>query len=285
MVGDNLDNAKVTLSYKVQLGTTLYDGIAIDLYVTTKTNSMPSYYDGVNLNLTGTRLKSILRSLISNTKKTTSYDDLKTILNNSDRDLNNSNNIILFYLRTSKPGAYSYGYWNREHVWPKSQGWFSTSGAGSDAHHIRPTNATTNSTRSNNPYGVVSHTSSSIKKLDGVTYGYLSGGVFEPLDEVKGDVARIILYLLVRYSESDSYPITNVISSYKLLLEWNELDPVDDLERNRNEVVYSVQGNRNPFIDDSTLANKIYNENGIISKSRIKRTFVIPFIGEVEINL
>ena len=70
--------------------------------------------------------------------------------------------------------------------------------------------------------------------------------------------ARIIFYLLVRYSESDSISITNVAKSMDMLLRWNELDPVDDKEIRRNEAVFKIQGNRNPFIDYSHLAKKIW---------------------------
>ncbi len=280
VVASDVDNVKVTLSYKVILNGNTYDGIAIDLYVNTTENELPSYYNSINLSLTGIALRNSLRTLITDThKKHTSYSELKSVLCKADSLPNDSSKMILFYTRTIHPATYSTSVWNREHVWPKSLSWFYESEAGSDAHHLRPTNPTANSTRNNNPYGEVEHTSFSEKKVNGVTYGYLSGGVFEPLDEVKGDAARILMYLLVRYKESDSYSVLKAITSYEILLRWNDEDPVDDLERNRNEVVYEIQGNRNPFIDYPDFARMIFNENGYIKSTTYSKTFNIPLYG------
>ena len=78
------------------------------------------------------------------------------------------------------------------------------------------------------------------------------------MDEAKGDVARIIFYMLTRYSQSDSNGVTKVAQSMNMLLEWNELDPVDALEIQRNKVAEGIQGNRNPFIDYPELADAIW---------------------------
>ena len=130
-------------------------------------------------------------------------------------------------------------------------------------HHIRPTDPTVNSTHNNNPYGIVSggkyvQTASVNGKI--TTECKIGGGVFEPADNKKGDTARIIFYLLTRYSEADSKPITNVATSMEMLLEWNDLDPVDQLEINRNNAVQQIQGNRNPFIDNSEYADLIWGD-------------------------
>ena len=146
--------------------------------------------------------------------------------------------------------------WNREHVWPQSQGWFTTSGAGSDIHHIRPEDVSVNGIRGNLPYGEV--TNGTAVKCCGEVVAYKTNSYFEPFDEFKGDCARIIFYLLVRYSQSDSYSITKVAQSMSMLLEWHELDPVDDFEIQRNERCYSVQKNRNPFIDHPEFADMIW---------------------------
>ena len=84
--------------------------------------------------------------------------------------------------------------------------------------------------------------------------------MFEPIDEVKGDVARIIMYLLVRYSQADGagYGVTKVFPSAGVLLQWHLEDPVDDIERVRNERSYELQGNRNPFIDYPEFAEMIW---------------------------
>ncbi len=224
-----------------------------------------SYYSSIDSS-TGTTLKSKLRTLITNTHTyKTTYDDCKdpAIVKKTDGDPNNSGNIILFWSELSISSTWDGGVsWNREHVWPQSQGWFETSGAGADLHHIRPVDKSVNSSHNNNPYGIVSgsyYCTTSTANGSVTIDAKCKNGYFEPSDSKKGDTARIIFYMLVRYSESDSYPITNVASSMDLLLEWNNSDPVDASETRRNEAVYSIQGNRNPFIDNSNYANLIWD--------------------------
>lgn len=263
VIGDIQEKTKVKLSYTVVLNGKEYEGTFIEIFVDKST--LPSYYNSINLSESGSTLKQSLRTLITSTHKNIlSYGDLRTKTAKTDVDPNNSNNLILFYSRVSVPSKWDSGNtWNREHVWPQSTSWFTTSGAGADIHHLRPTNPSTNSSRGNTPYGVVSHTENNRKKISIsghgiVDYGYANKTYFEPLDEVKGDVARIVFYLLVRYKESDSYSITKVAQSIDILLEWNDLDPVDSLERTRNEEAFKIQGNRNPFIDYSDFADMIF---------------------------
>ena len=227
-------------------------------------NAATSYYSSISDTATGTALQLSLRTLITNTHTTiTSYDDCKNpdIVKKTDGNASGSK-IVLFWSGIEVSTTWDSGKtWNREHVWPQSKGWFEESGAGSDLHHIRPTDPSVNSSHNNNPYGIVSSsdycTTSSTngkQKID----AKCKNGYFEPGDDKKGDTARIIFYLLVRYSQSDSYPITNVAKSMDMLLEWNELDPVDASERRRNEAVAAIQGNRNPFIDNSYYADLIW---------------------------
>ena len=195
--------------------------------------------------------------------------DTWDILQESDADPVNSNNVLLIYTRQSVNGPQEYnggGGWNREHVWAKSRGDFGTAtGEGTDVHNLRASNINVNSTRSN--YSFDNCTSNSCVQTYGNSYSG-SGLVFEPRDEDKGDVARVIFYMDVRYegdsgeedlemtetilSSSSKSPLHGVRST---LLEWHELDPVDDFERNRNDVIYSYQGNRNPFIDHPELVD------------------------------
>ena len=160
--------------------------------------------------------------------------------------------------------------------------------AGTDIHHLRPLIYNINSARNNSKYGEVPNRESYRRTFTGtvdkiemtnVDYGYLNGtlgvdpkfnnkGVFEPLDNVKGDVARIIMYMLVRYKDNvaSGYPVTNIIytpsglttDAMALLLRWNTSDPVDQYEITRNEEAYKIQGNRNPFIDYPNYANMIW---------------------------
>ena len=157
--------------------------------------------------------------------------------------------------------------WNREHVWPKSLGDFDDGDSpGCDLHHVRPADAKINGTRSNKKYNYVTDGKEAPGILTTVSGGNSSGsgdnGYFEPLDNVKGDVARICLYVYVRYGGQilACNDITNVFESVDVLLEWCELDPVDTWELSRNDVVSSVQGNRNVFIDYPEYAWLLFDE-------------------------
>lgn len=221
------------------------------------------YYLNAN-GLAGEELKLALRVIISVVIKVETYGDLRYDIPLTDTDPNNSSNIILLYTGKSVSSTWDGGStWNREHVWPKSLGWFSEDGAGADIHHIRPTNNSANSSRGNKPYGEVEHTDSNKKTVSmsgygSVHYGYATKDYFEPLDNVKGDIARIIFYLMVRYQEADNYTFTTIAQSKEMLLRWSEQDPVDEFEKYRNEQSYQIQGNRNPFIDYPECAELIW---------------------------
>lgn len=214
------------------------------------------YYAKAN-GLSDKDLKLMLRTIITTGFKTVTYGDLRYKLQITDAALDDDSKILLLFSHHKVNATWDGGNtWNREHVWPKSQGWFGEEGAGCDIHHIRPENPTVNSTHNNFPYGEV--TGGREVKCCGEVVAHLGGGYFEPLDEFKGDVARIIFYLLVRYSQADSTPITNVAQSLKMLLEWHESDPVCEFEIARNERSYTFQNNRNPFIDHPEFASMIW---------------------------
>ena len=221
------------------------------------------YYDSAD-GLTGDALKSALHNIIDDHSEQT-YDYLWTILKESDEDPNNSSNFILIYTGRSIPKTSTYPDFNREHVWAKSHGDFGTDPpAGTDAHHIRPADVSVNSDRSDLDFdnGGTQHPEA--------TECYWDSDSWEPRDAVKGDVARMMFYMAVRYEgdvsgEPDLELVDHITTYYNpefgilsTLLEWHSQDPVDDFERNRNEVVYSYQNNRNPFIDSSQYVSKIW---------------------------
>lgn len=196
-----------------------------------------AYYMSAN-GLYGEELKQELRNIISKVTKVETYDDLRTDLQITDKG--HDGTIICFYCHKEMVNKWDGGVtWNREHVWPQSLGWFSTTMAGADIHHLRPCHQSENSSRGNTPYGE-------------------SGKFYKPNDDVKGDIARILFYLYVRYPESDRYANDTVCESFDMLLRWNKLDPVDELEIQRNEAGYKIQGNRNPFIDNPDYADFIW---------------------------
>ena len=238
---------------------------------------IPNGYYDLAENKSDQSLRSALHNIIDDHNEfpyTSDSTDTWDILQESDADPLNSNNVILIYTRESVNGPQEYNGgsgWNREHVWAKSRGDFGTAtGEGTDVHNLRASNIQVNTTRLN--YSFDDCTSSSCVQTYGNSYSS-SALIFEPRDEDKGDVARIIFYMDLRYEgdsgEEDLEMTESILStSSKLprhgvrstLLQWHELDPVDDFERNRNDVIYSYQGNRNPFIDHPDLVDYIWGD-------------------------
>lgn len=234
------------------------------------------YYDDAE-GLEGEALKAALHDIIDNHVEY-SYNNLRDfILKATDEDPNNSNNVILLYTgRSQAKSTFGGGAndWNREHVWAKSHGDFGTSPpAGTDAHHIRPTDASVNSQRGNLDFdeGGTPLTEAPGCKKDGDS--------FEPRDEVKGDVARMIFYMAVRYEGGDGVADLEVVDyvntspapkhgKLQKLLDWHLTDPPDDFELNRNEVIYSYQQNRNPFIDHPEYADLIWGDPNTVVENK-----------------
>ncbi len=238
-----------------------------------------NYYSGINFN-SGYGLTGSLRQSITNlifpedwyTYGNSGEDHLSTQCQYADEDPTNSANMIYLYTRDSvKKNAAS--SWNREHVWPQSlsNGCWGKTKAGTDLLHIRPTYSSTNSSRSNDKFCDVNK--STPRTYNSMTFGYGSGEKFEPLDAVKGDVARIIMYVWTAYYTyyGNSLPaITNVFESYDTLLKWHAQDRPDVLEGNRNNYVEtSIQKNRNPFVDHPELAWKIFGDSASSSAKSI----------------
>ncbi len=217
---------------------------------------LSGYYASAS-NLIGDELEDALTAIITSTHShNTTYGELRTVLQDADEDPDNKDNIILFYCRVSIKSTWDYGAsWNREHVWPKSHGSLGESGPGADAHMLRASQPSVNTSRGNKKMGNV--TNGTEYKYSGKVIAEYNSSTWEPMDCVKGDVARIYFYMLVRYP--NLYSSFSNVGNLNEMLEWNALDPVDELEIHRNEVVYNYQGNRNPFIDHPELANFIWN--------------------------
>jgi deoxyribonuclease I len=142
---------------------------------------------------------------------------------------------------------------NTEHVWPQSK--FSTQFPESlqkaDLHILLPELSRVNSLRSNHPFGHVSRQPNS--PCEGAALGKDSLGqtVFEPHDNIKGNVARALFYFSVRYK----HPIDS--RQEATLREWHRADPIDGDEEAHNEQVFALQKNRNPFIDTPDWVEQI----------------------------
>lgn len=240
--------------------------------------SASSYYTGSYTydrldDLSASELKSALHTLMAETHHTiTTYNDCRDMAIYTDCELEanrgvtdtTKQTVVLLYTSYTATRSQWNG-WNREHVWPQSLGIKEDNpkGGGADLHHVRPSDAGVNSSRGNKPYNNTSHSSSKYgsNPAVGVLGGYYDSVYFEPLDNVKGDVARICLYMWIRWGDAwGANSITELFHDTDVLLEWMELDPVDTWEMGRNEVVGAIQGNRNVFIDYPELAWLILGE-------------------------
>jgi endonuclease I len=238
------------------------------------------YYDPA-IGLTGPILKAALNDIIQDHVEfpyTSSGTDVWDILKETDKDTFNPDNVILLYTGWSVNAAQEYNSgngWNREHVWPQSRGNFNTNmGVGTDVHALRPTDISVNSARNSRWFA---ECDLEYIDADGPTGSYYSTSewVWKPRDAVKGDVARMIFYMAVRYEgengeldlelidylpadDNTSLPVHARLND---LLLWHQQDPVSDWERNRNDVIYyNFQQNRNPFIDQPEFAEAIWGE-------------------------
>ena len=224
----------------------------------------------------GTVLKQAIQDIIANPSvvHAHNYGDIETILKKSDQNPLNSNQVWLMYVEQPRSKldlqetGINTGKWNREHIYPQSRGGF-TDGTSSipdginvwlptnaddilaghaDAHHIRAEDGPENSIRSNKDYGE-----------------YL--GPTGTQGSWRGDVARALFYMAVRYnalSVVNGNPANTTVGQLgdlALLLQWNQTDPRDDFEMNRNNYIYTWQVNRNPFIDYPNLADYIWGAN------------------------
>lgn len=252
------------------------------------------YYNGT-AGLEGVELKIALHNIIDD-HYSFNYDEAKNILAESDRDPSTDGNVILIYTGRSHD-AWDYGIggndMNREHVWAKSHGGFGTTmPVGSDVHNLKPADASVNSDRSNLDFdnGGDQHS-----EATGCFYDHDS---WEPRDEVKGDVARILFYMALRYEgdidgEPDLQLVDYIGTKYtpkhgklSTLIEWHRQDPPDEFERNRNETIFKWQNNRNPFVDYPAFAGLIFDQDSndiIIRKVNLSKA-ILKKGDEVTVN-
>ncbi len=213
-------------------------------------DQLADYYEGVDFSL---EEEALYDELAAHTiaKHTTflSYSDRHDYLYQMDADPQNPENVILIYSGEKVSWKLYQGnnpytpddqqYFNTEHIYPQS---FLEENSANDLHVMRVAEAKLNSTRSNHPYA------------DGEgQYKMVTSSSFYPGDEWRGDVARIVMYMNLRYNE----PFEDV-GTLELFLEWNAEDPVSLLEMQRNNVAEEAQGQRNPFLDNPHLATAIW---------------------------
>jgi predicted extracellular nuclease/endonuclease I len=251
------------------------------------------YYTEVNQlvssNAEPSQIKAKLSDVISTDITRLSYSQVWTAMTATDQDPDNSDNIILLYSgRTiskisngSGTASANGDNWNREHTWPKSRGFSNADDEPyTDIHHLRPTDISINSARGNLSYDesdralfdgeITTESDAELRAsiLSQTAQNFKDNDSFEPRAEVKGDVARMMLYMDTRYEAAGTYTdlvLTNnladnggTLGKLCTLLQWNMADPVSDFETNRNDAAYQYQGNRNPFIDNPQWVELLY---------------------------
>jgi len=241
---------------------------------------------------TGYTLKTQLYNIIKG-HADKGYDGLYTTYQTSDRDYYYENDGTVLDMYSENPnGTDAYNFtpgnhqcgsysvegdcYNREHIIPQSI-FNEATPMKSDAHFITPTDGKVNGVRSNYPHGVVgaatnvSRNGSKLGQASNTGYaaGY-SGIVFEPIDEFKGDIARMYFYFATRYQNAVTtwgvpYAMFNGTSTQvftdtfkNILLTWNQMDPVSQREIDRNNAIYARQGNRNPYIDNNAYVTAVW---------------------------
>lgn len=242
-------------------------------------------------------LSQLASSMNTNHRYYTNYGDIKGANAFSDEDIDITSNIIDFYTGVSFKNTWDGGVtWNREHVWCKnrSNGLYTDvssdakRGAGADIHQLKPSFQSVNSSRKDKFYSDLNKQGNELM-YDGVATGNYSNNIsFEPRDEVKGDIARILMYMYTHYSseittnidrlnatdtasssKSGDLKITDIIyvesnlasDAWDIILKWNEMDKVDYFEAKRNVYCASLTGVRNPFIDHPEFATMIWDES------------------------
>ena len=234
---------------------------------------MPAYYNSINFSQTGNNLKDQLAQLITttHTHNLVYTPEVWDALEQADLVPGSNQNVFLIYgyndndadddndrTRSKYLTCHSEscdGKWVREHVFPRSLGSpnLEFDGPGSDAHHLRAIDYDMNNDRGNKRFGAGSGNAATV-----------TGGYFYPGDEWKGDIARMMMYMYVRYKTQcraivvGAGSATYNVDMPNIFLEWNKEDPVSQYEKNRNTILQNMQGNRNPFIDNPYLATLIW---------------------------
>ena len=243
-------------------------------------NGTGTYYQRTD-GLKGAALKTAFHQVIM-APKVKSYKELWTVYRTTDRRPDGKlydiySNTTNYVIGSKAQGANYSGEgdaYNREHTMPKS--WFnSASPMVSDAFHVMPSDGYVNNRRSNFPYGETKgeryQSNNGYSKLGKCTLPGYSGTVFEPNDEYKGDLARVYFYMATCYESQIANWNSDVMSHNKyrpyvkwqmdMLMKWAKQDPVSEKEKARNEAVYKVQGNRNPFVDYPELEDYLWGDS------------------------
>jgi endonuclease I len=262
---------------------------ALVLSTFTSFGQIPAGYYDAAAGLTGQPLRAALCDIIDDHEEQT-YQSIWTHFQYTDvnpngmvwdmySDIPGGNPAYLYTFFSDQCGNYAAegDCYNREHSFPKS--WFNdASPMVTDLFHIYPTDGYVNGKRNNYPYGEVgnaSWNSTNGSKVGVCSFTGYSGIVFEPIDEYKGDFARTYFYMMTRYMSLIASWSSDMLSgndlafwAKEMLLEWDENDPVSQKETDRNNSVYQIQNNRNPFIDHPEFTDLIWGTSAGINRPK-----------------
>lgn len=248
-----------------------------------------SYYQSTE-NVIGQALKNELHDIVNEDKNLMTYADVRQALEVVDLQVGSSSALYGIYDGASFPASWDGGAtWNREHVWPNSRLGLERvedyqRNQATDLHNLRASSVSMNSSKSDRFFSEGSGEATTT-----------SDGGFYPGDDHRGDVARIVFYMAVTYDflvltdddlldESNHYTLEGTkMGKLTLLLEWHKEDPVSSFERERNDRIFDLQGNRNPFIDHPEYVHLIWEDKTIGDLERPHTiAYQDPFLALIE---
>ena len=242
--------------------------IAFDIEKSTSFDLDNYYSDAVGKK--GSALRDEIAGIISKNHYELTYTPgIWDLTKEADEDPHDDTKVWLSYeektnLKSNQQGSTgSEGKWNREHIWARSRGVGETSdkGPATDGHNLRAEDAEVNSDKSNRDFEE--------KDGDEDFYGTHGDYSYVPKKSARGDVARTLMYMAVRWNkdyklvlDDKAYNSSGEARQGKIsdLLEWHDKDPVDPYEIRRNNVVFKYQKNRNPFVDHPELVDFIFGD-------------------------
>lgn len=241
----------------------------------------PTYYQSTS-GLTGAALRNELHRIVKAAHVPLSYSATRTAIEFCDQDPANANNVLLIYARRSEPKTnfvksppVNETEWNREHLWPNSRGILSDGADYADLFNLRAADVTVNADRENLPFEETDAGAGyTVPGSPEAPQTSRDGNSWEPPPLVKGDIARALFYMDLRYDgdgtqESDLALTDNMtlvtgsaayMGRLTTLLLWHFADPVSPEEMLRNDNVQSRQGNRNPFIDNPAWVTTLFGD-------------------------
>jgi endonuclease I len=255
--------------------------ILLTLSAATRAAEPPAYYATTN-GLTGTALRAELHRIIRTTHTALTYSQTRAALEECDQDPAAAANVILIYTRRSEPKTnfvrsppQNNNEWNREHLWPDSRGILGDGADNADLFNLRPADVTVNAERGNLAFEETSVVAGGQPQRSAeAPLTSFDANSWEPPPEMKGDIARSMFYMALRYEGNASQELdlrlTDNLSlvtgnqpymgRLTTLLLWHLADPVSPAEMLRNDCVQAKQGNRNPFIDRPEWVKTVYGD-------------------------